>query len=348
MKLSSIAKRRGFTLVELLVVIAIIGVLIGLLLPAVQAAREAARRSNCGNNLKQMGLGLHIRCDRNARGGDNFFPDGSLLTGAGTGKNTVASTFASGSAGWNGTGDASWSWVMQMLPGMEENNVFMNIVPLARTASGSAAFSIGPGSVTTSSTFTNNTSGVLFKWGICPSNASTDLRSGRGDGQISYRASVGIATGSSTLQDSNQQAGGGLSFPRELAFRDFRDGTSKTFQVIESRQPVDWWKGGMTWTPANNSAMTLSGGAWSGDSPLLYSGNGGNVGAYSQPPSVAVGPSVLTSGTVQWGGGAFHAGDLVGVMYADGHTGFVAPNVNPQVYFALSTRAGGENVPDDF
>ena len=108
----------GFTLVELLVVIAIIGILVGLLLPAVQAAREAARRAQCVNNLKQMGLALHMHHDTYKR-----FPSAHQLG------NTWYTTYQRNPPPGGLTSGSSypaegpfWSWVTRIAPYMEQTN----------------------------------------------------------------------------------------------------------------------------------------------------------------------------------------------------------------------------------
>jgi prepilin-type N-terminal cleavage/methylation domain-containing protein len=107
------SESKGFTLVELLVVIAIIGILIGLLLPAVQAIREAARRTQCLNNLKQLGLALH-----NYESSYKAFPE-SRWSPNGTSGYVIPAA--------QGAGTSSWlSWSVAILPYIEQVTVADN------------------------------------------------------------------------------------------------------------------------------------------------------------------------------------------------------------------------------
>src|SRR5437660_12509984 len=95
----------GFTLVELLVVIAIIGVLIALLLPAIQKVREAANRTQCANNLKQLGLAFHAYHET-------------------MGQLPHSRCGAEGSFGGQGNDSKSWAWTAFLLPYLEQDNLY--------------------------------------------------------------------------------------------------------------------------------------------------------------------------------------------------------------------------------
>ena len=168
-------KRVGFTLIELLVVIAIIGILIALLLPAVQAARESARRTQCANNLKQLGIALHNYVDARRK-----FPSSTMqatpLTG-GFENGTLGEFYCFGS-------------LALLMPYMEGNNLYNTMdfrQPIYVPGGvGSAGYNIAPANVLAA--------GTLVPMYLCPSDMYKSVSSDYGVtnlGPVNYAACVG-------------------------------------------------------------------------------------------------------------------------------------------------------------
>ena len=217
--------RRGFTLIELLVVIAIIAVLIALLLPAVQQAREAARRTQCKNNLKQIGLALH-----NYHDSFLVFPMGMSDT-------------VNGNAEITGDG---WSWSTAILPYLDQAALFnqfnfnTNPYQCATTPCGSVA-SGNQALIATRQTAFRCPSDALNP-GVEANNpgSAANGKGTNGTAVSSYLGVGGPFDGAPCVQTGATPAPeirdiGLFRVNTSLSFRDITDGTSNVLAVGEVR-----------------------------------------------------------------------------------------------------------------
>ncbi len=344
-------RRRGFTLIELLVVIAIIGVLIALLLPAVQAAREAARRSQCTNNLKQIGLAIH-----------NYHSATDSLPPAGEVYSNDYPQF-----GWV-AGPQNFSMKVRILPFMEQTNAYNTV-----NFNVSAIWNTGPGSPIDGIQINRTIRRTKIASFICPSDANDP---GTDDPQVpgtSYGQNCGlnryntawVSTGIAYYQGHD----GGLQTTR--SFATITDGLSSTALFSEivkgkGRDPANNAAqdglnmtynspGGVTAIPQGDTdadfklaglCQASSSRSWDFKGEIWTMHDSGRGGGYFhiQPPNrkacnAAGYDTIITASSYHPGG--------VNTLMCDGSVKFIKSGINIRTWHALGTQAGGEVIPGD-
>ena len=332
--------RRGFTLIELLVVIAIIAVLVSLLLPAVQQAREAARRSQCKNNLKQIGLAVH-----NFHDSLRHLPTSNRPPGTGT-KRIAGLT--------------------RILPYIDQAPLYMNY---DQTLQWSDPNAIMRATVSTKLT--------VF---ICPSNPQGGVLDGDPDStstpsgwaqNISASGDYALAKGldrgaapflsialsglfSDPTNAANQYYPGIFAQNVDAKLADVTDGLSNTIAVHESGGRPAYFRRGKQigslptsrvnaggWCrPASDILVTgqvADGSALFGPVPFNAT-NGHNVGGESYP-----GGTFGVQGTSQ--PYSFHVGGA-NFLLGDGSVRFISENIAFNTFASLVTRSNGEVISD--
>jgi prepilin-type N-terminal cleavage/methylation domain-containing protein len=345
--------RRGFTLIELLVVIAIIGILIALLLPAVQKIREAAARMSCSNNLHQLGLAAHNYHDANG----TFMPGNGIppATAVGGGYNASTGKFVGiwQDPRFSGLPWGTFGWAAYILPYVEGDNVYrlINFNYPAYTPTfeeyGDNPRHPGPpyqglyNAGTVAPNAGTNGFGDLVnqpaamsmpKVFICP--AAQRAVAGNETNQKDYGINGGIQSHGCCAERNQTGSTEGMAWlGSKVRMTDVSDGTSNTFLFLELMNIA--YHGRMDYGFGSNPFFFVQ---EAGQGIVTGSTNGTAAGAWL--------PNDET-GNHRGPEGPHTARGVLAVM-ADGHVTWVPNSVNPAVYVAAFTRAGGEVGSSDF
>jgi len=313
----------GFTLIELLVVIAIIAVLIGLLLPAVQKVREAAQRTQCTNNLKQMGLALHNYHDANGT-----FPSGHKVTTTDYSNDNLAFYYA--------------NWAILILPYMEQQSLYQQFDP-------------------TVSIFDARNKVIRETYVssyTCPADINAnqilvpESSPGSGGGGVAFMTGSYRGMGGVSATGFDQWAG----FPSEVR-KNFltRAGLRGMFHTDwpggpirpESMNTIPDGTSNTLFVGERATRTHVSRGTFWANSFNLYSLSG----AYNQSATLladydACGNVASDIAQCKYGWGSFHTGQI-NFLFGDGSVRSVKTSIDMQVFIALATVGNGEPVQVD-
>ena len=343
-----IRRPAGFTLIELLVVIAIISVLIALLLPAVQAAREAARRSQCVNNLKQIGVALH-----NYASATGVFPPGYVSSI----DRTVLDACNQDQENQHGVDlGAGWAWGSMILPYLEQPAVYASInfslsvayhqndtcsltalnvylcpsdpgpstIPVFEDPPDPANVGSYSGSHIVDTLSRGNYVGMYGIGEVCSQSGANDSLNNNGAGPVGQHAGMFYRNS-------------------KVSFADVTDGTSNTIAVGERSHNLSY----VTWV-----ARSIDG--WLGKTSPIEGGTDQFDPSPEECWTQVLGPAGVEDGPRTINNPEAHVEDYwsrhpggANMLFADGSVRFLKSSINPVPWRALATRNFGEIVSAD-